>query len=141
MKSLNTVTLVGRLGSDVSINQLANGQEVASLSIATDDSFKDRQGEWQERTDWHRVVTFQKGLIGILRKHARKGRLVAVQGMLKQRSFVDADTGAKRYITEVQLNPINSQVQFLDKNSTPEQDALRDDQVAGDTYSEDDIPF
>ena len=140
MKSLNTVTLVGRLGSDVSINQLSNGQEVASLSIATDDSFKDKQGEWQERTDWHRVVTFQKGLIGILKKHARKGRLVAVQGMLKQRSFTD-QSGAKRWITEFQLNPINSQVQFLDKNSAPEQDAPRDDQVTDDSYTDDEIPF
>ena len=75
-----------------------------------------------------------------MKRHARKGRLVAVQGMLKQRSFTD-QSGAKRWITEVQLNPINSQVQFLDKNSVPEQDAPRDDQVAGDSYTDDEIPF
>lgn len=90
------------------------------------------------------MVTFQKGLIGILRKHGRKGRLVAVQGILKTREFADSNTGEKRWTTEILLNPIHSQVQFFDKledapgqNDTPPPDQLSD----ADHYNGDDLPF
>ena len=84
----------------------------------------------------------KKGLIGILRKHAKKGRLVVVQGMLRTREFADASTGEKRWITEVQLNPINSQVQFLDKLESTDQEQSAQDQGSGtNTCDNDEIPF
>ena len=144
MRSLNIAILVGRLGADVDIKPLSNGnREVATFSIATDASFKDQHGEWQERTDWHRVVTFQKGLIGMLRKHGKKGRLVTVQGELKNRHYVDPNTDEKRWITEIQLNPVHSQVQFLDKlaDNIPEQSPPANQADVPVTVGDDDIPF
>ena len=71
MYSINSVTIVGRLGADAEIRSLQNGDKVATLSIATDHSYKDKQsGEWIKRTEWHRVVTFQQGLVAVLEKHA-----------------------------------------------------------------------
>ena len=75
MFGLNNAQLIGRLGADVTVNNLANGGKVANLSIATDESYIDRNsGDRVDRTEWHRVVTFQPGLVEMFEKHARKGR-------------------------------------------------------------------
>ena len=73
---LNKVQIIGRLGADVTVNALNSGGRVANMSVATDESFLDRNGGGQrvDRTEWHRVVTFQDGLIEMLERHARKGR-------------------------------------------------------------------
>ncbi len=73
---INRVELIGRLGADVVVNHLATGGRVANLSIATDQSFFSKTGEKVDKTEWHRVVTFQDGLIDMLERHAKKGRLV-----------------------------------------------------------------
>ena len=81
---LNMAQLIGRLGADVTVNHLASGGRVANMSVATDESYIDRQtGERKDRTEWHRIVTFQDGLIGMLEKHAKKGRQVHVSGKLQ----------------------------------------------------------
>ncbi len=73
---LNRAEIIGRLGADVIVNHLTSGGRVANMSVATDESYIDRQtGERIDRTEWHRLVTFQDGLIDILDKHATKGRL------------------------------------------------------------------
>ena len=78
---LNRAEVIGRLGADVTVNHLTSGGRVANLSIATDESYIDRQsGDRVDRTEWHRVVTFQPGLVDMFEKHARKGRLVYVAG-------------------------------------------------------------
>ena len=84
---LNRVELIGRLGADVTVNHLAGGGRVANLSIATDESYIDRNGtcERVDKTEWHRVVTFQDGLITMPEKHARNGRLVHAEGKLQTR--------------------------------------------------------
>ena len=77
----NRVLLIGRLGDDVAINHLASGGRVANMSVATDESYLDRQtGDRIDKTEWHRVVTFQDGLIDMLERHAKKGRLVYIAG-------------------------------------------------------------
>ena len=83
---LNKVALIGRIGQDVTVNHLASGGRVANLSIATDESYI-RDGERVDRTEWHRLVTFQDGLITMLEKHAKKGRLVYVDGKLQTRRW------------------------------------------------------
>ena len=82
---LNRAEVIGRLGADVTINHLQSGGRVANLSIATDESYIDKAGggERIDKTEWHRVVTFQNGLIDMLDKHAKKGRLVYVAGKLQ----------------------------------------------------------
>ena len=81
---LNRAEVIGRLGADATISNLASGGRVANMSIATDESYIDRQsGERVDRTEWHRAVSFQSGLIDMLEKHAKKGRLVYVAGKLQ----------------------------------------------------------
>ena len=117
---LNRAQVIGRLGADATVNPLANGGRVANLSIATDEGYVDKAtGERRERTEWHRVVTFQDGLIGMLEKHARKGRLVYVEGKLQTRKWRKEGEGSDRYSTEIMLVP-GGRVQFLDKpNGAP----------------------
>jgi len=106
MYSINSVTIVGHLGADADIRTMQNNQQVATLSIATDHSYKDKNtGEWIKRTEWHRVVTFQQGLVSVLEKHARKGRLTAVQGMLRTRKWTDQNN-VERYTTEILVTPV-----------------------------------
>ena len=121
----NMVQLIGRLGDDVAINHLASGGRVANMSIATDESYIDKQtGERIDRTEWHRCVTFQNGLVDMLEKHAKKGRLVYVQGKLQTRRWRKDGEDSDRFSTEVLLVP-GGRVQFLDKpangNATPPQ--------------------
>ncbi len=111
---LNRVELIGRLGADVTVNHLTSGGRVANLSVATDESFINKQsGEKVDRTEWHRIVTFQDGLVDMLEKHATKSRLVYIDGKLQTRKWQDKD-GNDRYSTEILLVP-GGRVQFLDK--------------------------
>ena len=121
---LNRAEVIGRLGDDVSINHLASGGRVANMSIATDESYIDRHagGERIDKTEWHRVVTFQNGLVDMLAKHAKKGRLVYVAGKLQTRRWRKDGEDSDRFSTEILLVP-GGRVQFLDKpangNGTP----------------------
>ena len=117
---LNRAQVIGRLGGDATIHDLANGGRVANLSIATDEGYVDKTtGDRRDRTEWHKVVTFQDGLITMLAKHARKGRLVYVEGKLQTRKWRDKEKDVDRYSTEIMLVP-GGRVQFLDKpNGAP----------------------
>ena len=121
---LNRAEVIGRLGADVTVNHLASGGRVANLSIATDESYIDRNagGERIDKTEWHRVVTFQDGLIDMLDKHAKKGRLVYVAGKMQTRKWRKDGEDSDRFSTEILLVP-GGRVQFLDKpangNGTP----------------------
>ena len=111
---LNRAEVIGRLGADVTVNHLASGGRVANLSIATDESYIDRTGERVDRTEWHRIVTFQPGLVDMLVKNARKGRLVYVAGKMQTRRFRKDGEDSDRFSTEILLVP-GSRIQFLDR--------------------------
>ncbi len=111
---INRVELIGRLGADVTVNHLASGGRVANMSIATDESFVDKSGQRVDRTEWHRVVTFQDGLIGMLERHAKKGRLVHAEGKLQTRRWKKDGEDSDRFSTEILIVP-GHKVQFLDK--------------------------
>ena len=112
---LNRVELIGRLGADVTVNHLASGGRVANLSVATDESYLNKQtGERVDKTEWHRIVTFQDGLITMFEKHARKGRLVYIDGKLQTRRWSKPDEDGDRFSTEILLVP-GGRVQFLDR--------------------------
>ena len=111
---LNRAELIGRLGADVTINHLTSGGRVANLSVATDEGYVDKQsGERVEKTEWHRVVTFQPGLVDMFEKHAKKGRLVYVAGKLQTRRWKKDEENSERS-TEILLAP-GGRIQFLDK--------------------------
>ena len=112
---LNRAEVIGRLGADVTVTHLQSGGRVANMSIATDESYLNRQtGERVDKTEWHRVVTFQDGLIDMLEKHARKGRLVYVGGKLQTRRWRKDGEESDRFSTEILLVP-GGRIQFLDK--------------------------
>ena len=115
MFGLNRAELIGRLGADATINHLASGGRVANMSVATDQGYINRDtGERVEQTEWHRVVTFQPGLVDMLEKHARKGRLVYIAGTLQTRRWRKDGEDSDRFSTEIRLAP-GGRVQFLDK--------------------------
>ncbi len=112
---LNRAELIGRIGADVTVNNLVSGGRVANFSVATDESYLDRNsGERVDRTEWHRIVTFQDGLVDMLGKNAKKGRLVYVAGKLQTRRWKRDGEDADRFSTEILLVP-GGRVQFLDK--------------------------
>ena len=112
---LNRAELIGRLGADVTINHLTSGGRVANISIATDEGYVDKQtGDRVDKTEWHRVVTFQPGLVDMFEKHAKKGRLVYVAGKLQTRRWKKDEENSERFSTEILLAP-GGRIQFLDK--------------------------
>ena len=151
---LNRVELIGRLGADVTVNHLTSGGRVANLSVATDESYLNKQtGERVDKTEWHRIVTFQDGLITMFEKHARKGRLVYIDGKLQTRRWSKPGDDGDRFSTEILLVP-GGRVQFLDKpngangngSGQPATEPVNDSaKPAGSTPApsdlDDDIPF
>ena len=113
--SINKVTLIGNLGADPEVRSLGQSEdEVATLSIATSESWNDRAtGERKEKTEWHRVVIFSKGLIGIVKKYLNKGSKVYIEGALQTRKWTD-NAGVEKYTTEVVMQNFNSQLVMLD---------------------------
>jgi len=120
--SVNKVILIGNLGADPDVRTTAAGQMVATLSIATSDSFTDKQGQRQERTEWHRVVLWGK-LAELAQRYLGKGRKVYIEGRLQTRSWDDQQSGQKKYSTEVVAN----QMVFIDSGNRGEDRAQHDE--------------
>lgn len=99
---MNRITLIGRLGSDPTLRKMQSGESVANISIATDESYKDRDGNKVKQTEWHRVVVYGK-LAEICGDYLKKGRLVLFEGKNKTREWTDKDK-IKRFTTEVICN-------------------------------------
>ena len=100
--SLNKVQLIGRLGADPEIKQMVNGKSVARLSIATSQSWKDKtSGEKKEKTEWHRVVIFNEGLVNVVQQYVKKGANVYVEGQLSTRKWKDEATIQQKYYFKV----------------------------------------
>ena len=100
----NKVQLIGRLGQDPEIINFADGNKMAKFSLATDDSYKDKDGKKVERTDWHNIV-IKGGLVKIVESYVNKGQEIAVEGKLTTRNWEDKE-GNKRFITEVVCNEL-----------------------------------
>ena len=116
--SLNKVQLIGRLGADPEIKQMVNGKSVARLSIATSQSWKDKSsGERKEKTEWHRVVIFNEGLVNVVQQYVKKGANVYIEGALSTRKWKDEATGQDKYSTEIVLQGYNSSLTMLDGKS------------------------
>ena len=111
-RGINKVILVGNLGQDPEVRYMPNGNAVANFSVATSESWKDKQtGEARDRTEWHRVVVFGK-LAEIAGEYIKKGTKVYVEGQLQTRKWQD-QLGQDRYTTEVIINPIGGTLQML----------------------------
>ncbi|MEK9544694.1 MAG: single-stranded DNA-binding protein [Pelagibacteraceae bacterium] len=149
--SLNKVQLIGRLGADPEIKQMVNGKSVARLSVATSQSWKDKStGERKEKTEWHRVVIFNEGLVNIVSQYLKKGANVYLEGALSTRKWKDEATGQDKYSTEVVLQGYNSSLTMLDgRNKSGDSNLVTDNKSAlpNDDFQpsnndlDDEIPF
>ncbi len=104
-KSVNKVILIGNLGKDPEVKYTQGGVPVAKFSIATNERFKDKEGNWQDRTEWHNIVAFQK-LAEIIGQYLKKGGKCYIEGSLRTGSWDDKETGKKMYKTEIIANDL-----------------------------------
>jgi single-strand DNA-binding protein len=112
--SVNKVILVGNLGRDPEIRSTQDGTKVANLSLATSESWRDKNtGERKERTEWHRVVIFNERLVDVVEKYVKKGSKLYIEGALQTRKWTD-NTGAEKYTTEVVLQRFRGDLTMLD---------------------------
>jgi single-strand DNA-binding protein len=113
MAGVNKVILVGNLGDDPESRSLNNGGEVVNLRVATSESWKDRDGQRQERTEWHRVVIFNENLGKVAKSYLKKGSKVYLEGQIQTRKWTD-QSGADRYSTEIVLQRFRGELVLLD---------------------------
>ena len=144
--SLNKVVLIGNLGRDPEFRSTNEGKEIATFSIATSDSWKDRlTGEKKEKTEWHRIVIFNEALVRVIKNYVKKGSKIYLEGSLQTRKWVDS-SGQEKYSTEIVLQNFNANLILLDtKNSgdnMPESAQVANaDNNFDYTELDDDIPF
>ena len=146
--SLNKVQLIGRLGADPEVKQMVNGKSVARLSLATSQSWKDRNtGEKKEKTEWHRIVVFNEGLINVVQQYLKKGAQIYIEGQISTRKWKDEQSGQDKFSTEIIIQGYNSSLTMLgggNQNNIASQDNKQnfDDVSAPDQSGlDDDIPF
>ena len=149
--SLNKVLLIGRLGADPEIKQMVNGKNVARLSLATSQTWKDKSsGEKKEKTEWHRVVIFNEGLVNVVQQYLKKGANIYIEGQLTTRKWKDESSGQDKYSTEIVLQGYNSTLTMLEGKSKTESSNLvtenksalpKNDTTQDNTDLDDEIPF
>jgi single-strand DNA-binding protein len=145
MASLNRVMLIGHLGKDPEIRATQDGREIANFSLATSESWKDKAtGERKEKSEWHRVVVFNEGLVKVVKSYLRKGSKVYVEGAITTRKWTD-NSGVEKYSTEIVLQNFNGTIVLLDgkdaQEATPHSAAKTDGYAPAPTAIDDEIPF
>jgi len=159
MAGVNKVILVGNLGADPEARSLNNGGEVVNMRVATSESWKDRDGNRQERTEWHNVVIFNENLGRVAKNYLRKGSKVYLEGQIQTRKWQD-QSGNDKYTTEIVLQKFRGELVLLDSRegagsgrgafndsydetsgSAPARTQSRPQPAAFDTDLDDDVPF
>ena len=162
MAGVNKVILVGNLGADPESRSFSNGGEVVNLRVATSENWKDRDGNRQERTEWHTVAIFNENLGRVAKSYLRKGSKVYLEGQLQTRKWTD-QSGNDRYSTEVVLQKFRGELVLLDSRdgaggsrgalnedfagaddfagAAPQRSQSRPQAAAFDTDLDDDVPF
>ena len=146
--SLNKVLLIGRLGADPEIKQMNNGKNVARLSLATSDSWKDKNtGEKKEKTEWHRVVIFNEGLVNVVQQYLKKGAQIYIEGQITTRKWKDEQSGQDKYSTEIILQGYNSTLKMLNTRTSNDLSGKSSEAISNENPSaplndlDDEIPF
>tara|TARA_S200002703_G_scaffold148154_1_gene144560 strand:- start:1026 stop:1397 length:372 start_codon:yes stop_codon:yes gene_type:complete len=113
--SVNRVILIGNLGKSPDIRQTSDGRELANISLATTERWKDKNtGEKKEKTEWHNIVVFSQGLVNVVKNYVKKGSKLYVEGQLQTKKWTD-NNGVDKYTTEIVLQNFNSSLLILDK--------------------------
>lgn len=137
--SVNKVILIGNLGKDPEIRNTTDGKEIASFSLATSESWKDKStGEKKDKTEWHRVIIFSQGLVGVVKNYAKKGSKLYIEGQLQTRKWTDKN-GIDKYSTEIVLQGFNSTLQIL--NGKPDSQTAPKVEIEQEVFESDEIPF
>lgn len=146
MASINKVILIGRLGKDPEVRSMNNGGEVVSFSLATSEGWKDRDGNRQEKTEWHNVVIFNEGIGKIAKQYLRKGSQCYLEGQLQTRKWTD-QSGNDKYTTEVVLQKFRGELTLLDSKGDGRGEVKKPYDSGGGTSTgfdadlDDDVPF
>jgi single-strand DNA-binding protein len=139
--SLNKVTLIGNLGKDPEIRFMPDGSRVASFSLATSETWKDKTtGERRDRTEWHKIVVFNDRLAEVVEKYIRKGTKLYIEGQLQTRKWTD-QSGVERYTTETVLGKFRGELVILDTKKSDGEFESHADELPADIPQDDDIPF
>jgi single-strand DNA-binding protein len=146
--TINKVILVGNLGNDPEIRSTSDGREIANFSLATSEFWKDKNtGERKSKTEWHRIVIFSQGLVGVVKNYLKRGSKIYIEGQLQTRKWVD-NAGIEKYTTEIVLQNFNSSLIMLDNrqdgtNSAANNfnDSNNQTNNEADNIIDDDIPF
>lgn len=145
MAGLNKVMLIGNLGADPEARSLTNGGEVVNLRVATSESWKDKDGNRQEKTEWHAVTIFNENIGKVAKSYLRKGSKVYIEGQLQTRKWQD-QSGADRYSTEIVLQKFRGELVLLDAKAvggdldTRQGSGSYRNEPTGETI-DDDVPF
>ena len=138
---INKVILIGNIGTDLDTRTFSNNNKVMSFSLATSEKWKGKDGQQQERTQWHKISIFNENLINLLDSYAGKGTKIYLEGKLQTRKYQDS-SGADRYVTEVVLERYNGVIQLLSKSSSDGQPKMSPNRKVVDEYPlDDEIPF
>jgi single-strand DNA-binding protein len=149
--SVNQVTILGNVGKDPEVRSLQNGGKLANLTVATEESWKDKaSGEKKSQTEWHRVVIFNPGLVGVVEQYVKKGSKIYLQGKLQTRKWTD-QSGTERYSTEVVIPQFGGSLVLLTKQDgggsqqreerQPDRKSEQQQTYGGGGDLDDDIPF
>lgn len=115
---INKATILGRVGKEPDIRTTTSGSKIATLTVATSEFWRDKNGDKQEKTEWHRVVIFNEGLVSVVQKYLKKGAQVYIEGQLNTNKYTDSN-GQEKYSTQIVLQGYNSSLTMLDgKNSS-----------------------
>jgi single-strand DNA-binding protein len=156
-KSLNKVMLIGNLGKDPEVKFTPGGMAVAKFTVATNERFKDKSGEWQDRTEWHSIVAWQR-LAEIVGEYLKKGQKVYIEGRLQTSSWEDKNSGEKKYRTEIVASDMvmlggrgeggggdfegrSSRGSSASGSSSFDQSGPAHEEPVGTTITDEDIPF
>ena len=134
---INKVTLIGNVGQDIELRSMQNGNKVVNISLATSESWKDKNGEKKEAVEWHKVVVYGDKLPEMLAKYAKKGSKLFVEGSIKSRKYNDS-TGAERRSFEIVVQGYGSTVKILDSR-----DSVNTEESSSESYTVmgDEVPF
>ena len=157
--SVNKVFLLVNLGQDPDVRTMQNGKKICTFSIATSDSWKDKEtGEKKEKTEWHRVVVFNEGLVGVIENYVKKGSKLYVEGSLQTRKWTD-DSGTEKYTTEIVIQGYGGRIDMIGSkgnnqeipNDEPKQEIEKENKLENnkeksvddksENLNEEDIPF
>ena len=138
--SVNKATILGNVGSDPEIRSMQNGDWVSSFSLATSETWKDKSGERQEKTQWHKVVVFNQNIVGVVEKYVKKGSKLYVEGQIETRKWTDKE-GKDNYTTEIVIKPFKGELTLLDSKSSGDKPVMDQSDVSRDEEFKDEIPF